>query len=280
MKTIPTALAAHLQGEVTRLASLFTITRKDGVTFRFTDHDRDLVQAGQIYQSRAGYERTAVVGTSGLEIDSLEVTAVLDDEGITEHNLWPALPAMPRSPWLRWDDLAHGLIKVRRGRVGETATRDGSFVAELRCLFDALKQEFGQIYGPTCRADLGDSRCASICPSRPDRRNHHGAGPRQLHPGSSPHHHQADPRRQGRLDQRRQCRGADRDPQPRRRFVARAVRAATVRLRDRRRVRGLPGPATSGSRPARRSGTNGVNFRSEPHLPSRDFLLTGAEGGG
>ena len=63
MKTIPAGLATHLQGEVTRLASLFTVTRKDGVTFRFTDHDRDLVHAGQTYKSRAGYERTAVAGT-------------------------------------------------------------------------------------------------------------------------------------------------------------------------------------------------------------------------
>ena len=98
MKTIPTALVAHLQGEVARLASLFTITRKDGVTFRFTDHDRDLVQAGQIYQSRADYERIAAVGTSGLEIDSLEVTAVLDDEASPSTTFWPALPTMPRSP--------------------------------------------------------------------------------------------------------------------------------------------------------------------------------------
>ena len=36
----PSALAAHLQGEVTRLASLLTITRKDGVVFQFTDHNR------------------------------------------------------------------------------------------------------------------------------------------------------------------------------------------------------------------------------------------------
>ena len=108
VKTIPTALAAHLQGEVTRLASLFTITRKDGVTFRFTDHDRDLVHAGQTYRSRAGYERTAVAGTSGLETDSLEVTAVFDDEGITEHDLLAGAfdHAAVTLALVRWDDPA------------------------------------------------------------------------------------------------------------------------------------------------------------------------------
>jgi uncharacterized phage protein (TIGR02218 family) len=60
---------------------------------------------------------------------------------------------------VRWDDPAQGLVKLRRGRLGETTTRDGGFEAELRGLGDALKQEFGQVYGPTCRADLGDARC-------------------------------------------------------------------------------------------------------------------------
>ena len=161
MKTIPPGLAAHLAGEVTRLASLFTVTRKDGVTFRFTDHDRDLLQAGQTYRSRAGYERTAVSGTAGLETDSLEVTAVFDDDGITERDLVAGAfdHAEVTLALVRWDAPDQGLIKLRRGRLGETTTHDGSFVAELRGVADALKQEFGQVYGPTCRADLGDARC-------------------------------------------------------------------------------------------------------------------------
>jgi hypothetical protein len=99
LKTIPTALAAHLQGEVTRLASLFTISRKDGVTFRFTDHDRDLVHAGQTYKSRAGYERTAVAGTAGLETDSLEVRPCSTMKASPNTISSPAPSTMPRSPW-------------------------------------------------------------------------------------------------------------------------------------------------------------------------------------
>ena len=138
MKTIPTALAAHLQGGVIRLASLFAITRKDGVMFRFTDHDRDLVHAGQTYRSGAGYERTAVAGTSGLETDSLEVTAVFDDEGITEHDLLAGAfdHAEVTLALVRWDDPGQGLVKLRRGRLGETPTCDGSFEAELRGLVE------------------------------------------------------------------------------------------------------------------------------------------------
>ncbi len=102
-----------------------------------------------------------MTGTSGLETDSLEVAAVFDDEGITEHDLLAGAfdHAEITLALVRWDDPGQGLVRLRRGQLGETTTRDGSFEAELRGLVDALKQEFGQIYGPTCRADLGDARC-------------------------------------------------------------------------------------------------------------------------
>jgi hypothetical protein len=113
----PSALAAHLQGEVTRLASPLTITRKDGMGFQFTDQDRDLIHAGQTYRSRARCERTAVAGTAGLETDSLEVTAVLDQEGIIEHELLADAfdHAEVTLALVPWDDPAQGLIRLRRG---------------------------------------------------------------------------------------------------------------------------------------------------------------------
>ena len=41
-KTISTALAQHLAGEVTTLATCWKITRRDGIVLGFTDHVRDL----------------------------------------------------------------------------------------------------------------------------------------------------------------------------------------------------------------------------------------------
>jgi hypothetical protein len=41
-KTISPALAQHLAGEVTTLATCWKITRRDGAVLGFTDHVRDL----------------------------------------------------------------------------------------------------------------------------------------------------------------------------------------------------------------------------------------------
>jgi putative membrane protein len=45
-KTLTPGMRAHLDGETTRLATIWQITRTDGVVFRFTDHDRDILFAG------------------------------------------------------------------------------------------------------------------------------------------------------------------------------------------------------------------------------------------
>jgi uncharacterized phage protein (TIGR02218 family) len=283
LKTIPTALAVHLQGEVTRLASLFTITRKDGAVFRFTDHDRDLVHAGQAYRSRAGYERTAVAGTSGLETDSVEVTAVFDDEGITEHDLLAGAfdHAEVTLALVRWDEPAQGLIKLRRGRLGETTTRDGSFAAELHGLVDALKQEFGQIYGPTCRADLGDNRCGIDLGLHVQT----AAITTVLGPDSftvTPALATANPIPGGKVvfttganaGIQIESRGYDGGSQTLELFVPPPFALA---VGDAFQVH----PSCNKLFPTCKTvWNNGVNFRGEPHLPGRDFLLTGAEGGG
>ena len=49
MKTVSAALAAHIAGPVTTLATCWRITRTDGLVFRFTDHDRDLAADGEVY---------------------------------------------------------------------------------------------------------------------------------------------------------------------------------------------------------------------------------------
>lgn len=52
-------------------------------------------------------------------------------------------------------------LKLRRGVLGEcTSTTQGWFKVELRGLTQLLQQQIVEMYQPTCRADLGDTRCA------------------------------------------------------------------------------------------------------------------------
>jgi hypothetical protein len=69
MKTISTALAQHLAGEVTTLATCWKITRRDGVVQGFTDHVRDLEVDGVTYRAASGYTRTAIRSTADLSVD-------------------------------------------------------------------------------------------------------------------------------------------------------------------------------------------------------------------
>ena len=48
-KIIAPAMRAHLDAETTRLCTAWRIERRDGQSFFFTDHDRDLVCGGYTY---------------------------------------------------------------------------------------------------------------------------------------------------------------------------------------------------------------------------------------
>jgi hypothetical protein len=162
MKTISPALKLHLASAVTSLATCWQIVRRDGVQFAFTTHDSDLVVDGVTYSSTQGFSRTAIAAGSSGEVDNLEAIGFFDASGITEQDLINGLFNFA-SIWLfavNWSDLSHGILRLRRGWLGETVrTPSDVFRVELRGLTQALTQEFANVYTPVCRADLGDTRC-------------------------------------------------------------------------------------------------------------------------
>jgi uncharacterized phage protein (TIGR02218 family) len=162
MKAVTTALAAHLAGPVTTLATCWRITRTDGVVFRFTDHDRDLVFEGEVYQASSGYSRTAISNDVGMGVDNLDVEGVFDSAAVTEEELRAGLfdQADVRIFLVNWADPSMGALRLRRGWFGEVVlTEQGVFRTELRGLTQSLSQRIGELYSPECRADLGDHRC-------------------------------------------------------------------------------------------------------------------------
>jgi uncharacterized phage protein (TIGR02218 family) len=133
MKSISAALAQHLAGEVTTLATCWQITRRDGVVLGFTDHVRDLEVNGVTYHAASGYTRTAIRGTADLAVDNLDVESVFSDDGITEEDLRAGKYdfAEVRMFLVNYGNLGQGILKLRRGWLGEVTIRDGIYVAEL-----------------------------------------------------------------------------------------------------------------------------------------------------
>lgn len=162
MKQVSPALAAHLAGPVTTLATCWEITRRDGRSFRFTDHDQDLVFDGETYAARFGYARSALTSDAQLSVDNLDIDGIFDDAAISEAEMRAGLFdfAEVRIFLVNWADPSMGALRLRRGWLGEvTLSEQGSFRTELRGLTQALQQEIGEIYSAECRADLGDVRC-------------------------------------------------------------------------------------------------------------------------
>jgi uncharacterized phage protein (TIGR02218 family) len=160
-KTVSSALAQHLAGEVTTLATCWQITRRDSLVLGFTDHVRDLIVDGVTYRAASGYTRTAIRGTADLAVDNLDVESVFSDDGITEEDLRVGKYdfAEVRMFLVNYEDLAQGVLKLRRGWLGEVTIRDGMYVAELRGMTQRLQMTVGEVYAPDCAADLGDARC-------------------------------------------------------------------------------------------------------------------------
>ena len=151
MKTISTALAAHLAGEVTTLATCWRIARTDGEVFRFTDHDRDLLVEGELYLASTGYSRTAIASDADLAVDNLEVEGVFDSEAIAEEDLRAGRfdRAEVRIFLVNWADPTQGILRVRRGWFGEVVLGEqGSFRTELRGLTQALSQRHRRALRP------------------------------------------------------------------------------------------------------------------------------------
>ena len=179
-KTISAALEAHLAEEVTTLATCWRVTRRDGLTHHFTDHDRDLVVDGATYRAATGYTRSAVSSDTTLAVDNLEIDGLLDAEEITEADLRGGRfdYAAVEMFLVNWADPGQGKLILRKGWLGEvTVSRTGVFHAELRGLAQALQQRIGELYAPECRADLGDARCkVPLWPDELQRRTTYKAG--------------------------------------------------------------------------------------------------------
>jgi len=161
MKPLGSALAAHLAGEVTSLATCWALRRQDGTEMFFTDFDRDLEVDGEIYLAAGGYSRSAIASSSRFSVDNLDLVGHLSHEIITEEDLLAGRYdfAEVRIFMVNWQDPSMGKIALRRGWLGEVSLRDGAFTAELRGLAQGLLYEIGTLYSPLCRADLGDSAC-------------------------------------------------------------------------------------------------------------------------
>jgi len=161
MKAASAALQTHLAGEVTTICTCWKATLKNGTVYGFTNHDVDLVFEGVTYQAAAGFTPSDIQSNSNLAVPGLDVEGLLSAESITEADLMAGLWDFAEVTifLLNWADLTQGSVALARGKLGEVSLRRSRFVAELRGLAQAFSTQIGELYSPSCRASLGDTRC-------------------------------------------------------------------------------------------------------------------------
>jgi len=160
VKSLPPALQAHLEEGTTTLAWCWRITRADGVTFGFTDHDLSLSFDGTEFEPESGLTASEVRSGSDLSVDAQDAQGVLSSDRITETDIldgrWDA--AVVEVWRVNWSAPSQRVL-LRRGAIGQIRRGQLAFVAEVRSLAHVLGQTVGRTFQASCDAALGDARC-------------------------------------------------------------------------------------------------------------------------
>lgn len=154
------AFLAHAATGLTTLCRAWAITRVDGTSFGFTDHDGEMEFEDVLFRADTGLTASALAQSTGLSVDNTEALGALTDAAVREDDIeagrfdgaevrcWLVNWADPEVRWLQF-----------RGTIGEVRRAGGAFHAELRGLTEALNRPLGRIYQKPCTAVLGDGGC-------------------------------------------------------------------------------------------------------------------------
>lgn len=150
------------------LALCWKITRADGTIYRFTDWPHELgvresaTGAPQTYTPTEGVDAAARRREGELEAVNKEIRGIVSATAIKTEDLRAG-----RFDGARIDEFLVsaatawvGYIEHTRYRIKTVTYERGAWTAELEGLAGMLDRRSGDVWGPTCRADLFDAKCA------------------------------------------------------------------------------------------------------------------------
>ena len=159
-RTLSAGMETHVNQSVTQLAHIWTIRRRDTVTYRFTSLDRNLTYDGNVYYALQAGSQSAIEFRLELSVNNLEIRGFLDQLHISEADLIAGRfdRADVRFFIVKWE-IVNGRsvvvetpVKTIRGWTG-AVTREGNvYTAEVRSLSQALQQSIGSVISERCRA--------------------------------------------------------------------------------------------------------------------------------
>ncbi len=170
LKTASAAFITHLgQEETTTTLCWKLVPAAPLPSLRFTTIDVDLpgIDIGdgagaETYDAETGFIREALRYREEMAVDSASAQGVFDSLGIDEDDLLDRYydGAALYLFLVNYEDLSQGIIKMKKGWLGEVSAGGLTFTAEMRDLFQLLQQDIGNFYGEGCRVlAFGDSEC-------------------------------------------------------------------------------------------------------------------------
>lgn len=153
-------LYAHMKTGVTTTCRAWSVTRRDGVTFGFTDHDRDFMFEGIVFKAETGFAAGLLQQSAGTAVDNTHAMGALSDSSISEKDIEAGRfdGAAVVLYLVNWLEVDQRVIRFR-GTFGEIEYGNGIFKVELRSLAEAFNRQTGKVFQPSCPAILGDREC-------------------------------------------------------------------------------------------------------------------------
>lgn len=153
-------LNTHLKSGATTVCRAWAVSRADGVTLGFTDHDRDLSFDGVTFRAGTGLTARSLMQSTGLAVDNSEALGALSSDAVREADIESGRydGAEVRAWLVNWADTTQRALQFR-GSLGEIRRAGGAFEAELRGLTEGLNQPLGRVFQTPCSAVLGDAAC-------------------------------------------------------------------------------------------------------------------------
>lgn len=160
MREFSDEMRERLNSAATSFCRCWIVTRKDGVTFGFTDHDKDIEFDGITLFADSGMDASVLEASTGLSVDNAQAIGALSADAINEEDILAGkFDGAEVFHWqVDWQDVSiHSLLF--RGSLGEIRRRNGAFESELRGIAEDLNKPLGRSYLRECERVLGDGKC-------------------------------------------------------------------------------------------------------------------------
>jgi uncharacterized phage protein (TIGR02218 family) len=161
MLTIPPNLQSLLDQKLHRYTVCWKITRKDGLVYRFTDHNTDLTFDNELYRAVGGFKASARQKQMNLKTANMDIVGVLDSSAITTEDLRTGRfrEAEIREFIIDWMYPWSGAFVTAVYWIDELTFDGLVWEARIQGMAKWLRQQRGRVFTRNCRHELGDAIC-------------------------------------------------------------------------------------------------------------------------